>query len=45
MSEKENNELETFDGFIDNHVYDISNGGIFESLDGFIEYPIYEFFK
>ena len=45
MYEEENNEPETFDGFIDNLVYDISNRGRFESLDGLIEDPIYEVFK
>ena len=45
MSEEENNEPETFDGFVDNPIYDISKGVSFESLDGFIEDPIYEVFK
>ena len=45
MSEEENNEPKTFDGFIDNPVYVISNRGSFESLDGLIEDPIYEVFK
>ena len=45
MSEEKNNEPKTFDSFIDNHIYDISNGGSLQSLDGFIEDPIYEVFK
>ena len=43
--EEENNEPETFDGFVDNSVYAISNWRSLESLDGFIEDPIYEVFK
>ena len=43
--EEENNEPETFDGFVDSLVYDISNAGSFESLDGFTEDPICEVLK
>ena len=45
ISDEENNEPKTFVGFVDNHVYDIYNGGSFESLDDFIEDDIYEGFK
>ena len=45
MSEEENNELENFKGFIGNLVYEKSNGGSFESLDGSIEDPVYEVFN
>ena len=45
MSEEENNEPNFFDGFVDSLVYDISNGGGFDSLDGFTEYHICEVLK
>ena len=45
MYEEEINEPKTFDGFVYNLFYDISNGGSRESLDGFIEDPMYEVFK
>ena len=45
MSKEENNELETFDGFVYSPVYDISNRGSSESLDGFIEDPIHKGLK
>ena len=40
-----NNEPETFDGFVDNHIYAISNWGSLETLNGFIEDHIYEVVK
>ena len=43
--QEENNEPKNLDGFVDSIVYDISNGGSFESLDGFTEDRICEVLK
>ena len=41
----EYNEPESFEGLIDNLIHVMSKKGSIESLDGFIEYPIYEVFR
>ena len=45
MYEEENIEPKMFDGFVDSLVYDISNRGSVESLDGFTEDHIFEVLK
>ena len=45
MYEEEDNEPESFEGFIDNRIYVMSKRGSIESLDNFIEDPIYEVFR